>query len=110
MTGEIFDPTFSSVEEKFSFAARPQNLEGLKIGIVENTKYNSDILLLKIAELLVKKFQIMVYIGECLPDNYGRFINEKKRFFRTLMLFAAVPFHSVYKFLKGLVILKFRAG
>ena len=60
MTGEIFDPTFSSVEEKFSFAARPQNLEGLKIGIVENTKYNSDILLLKIAELLVKKFQMEI--------------------------------------------------
>jgi hypothetical protein len=60
MTGEIFDPTVSSVEEKFSFAERPQNLEGLKIGIVENTKYNSDVLLIKIAERLVKKFQMEI--------------------------------------------------
>jgi hypothetical protein len=60
MTGEIFDPTVSSVKEKISFAARPQNLEGLKIGIVENTKYNSDVLLIKIAERLVKKFQMEI--------------------------------------------------
>jgi hypothetical protein len=60
MTGEIFDPTVSSVMEKISFAARPHNLEGLKIGLVDNTKYNSDLLLLKIAERLVKKFQMEI--------------------------------------------------
>jgi hypothetical protein len=60
MSAQIFDPTFSSVEEKISFAARPGNLEGLKIGLVENTKYNSDVLLLKIAEKLVKKFNMEI--------------------------------------------------
>jgi hypothetical protein len=60
MSAEIFDPTVSSFKEKISFAARPQNLGGLKIGLVENTKHNSNVLLLKIAERLVKKFQMEI--------------------------------------------------
>jgi hypothetical protein len=59
-------------------------------------------------QLLVKKFQVMLYFGECLPENYGRFINEKQGFIRTLLIFGTVPFNSVYKFLKGWLILRFR--
>jgi hypothetical protein len=55
---EIFDPTVSSVEEKIEFAPRPQNLNGLRIGLVENSKHNSDVLLLKIAERLKARYQI----------------------------------------------------
>jgi len=58
MSVKIFDPTISSVKKKTSFVPRPKNLKGLKIGLVENTKHNSDALLLKIAERLVKKFQM----------------------------------------------------
>lgn len=60
MTVEIFDPTVSSVKVKISFAPRPKNLKGLKVGLVENTKHNSDTLLLKIAERLQKKFQMQL--------------------------------------------------
>lgn len=58
MSAEIFDPTLSPIEEKITFAPRPRHLAGLRIGIVENTKHNSDVLLLKIAERLKKKFQM----------------------------------------------------
>lgn len=56
--------------------------------------------------LLIKKFQIMIYLGECLPENYDLFINEKKGVIKTLLIFAAVPFNSVYKFFKGYFLLK----
>lgn len=55
--------------------------------------------------LLVKQFQVMVYLGECLPENYNLFINEKRSLFKTLMIFAGVPFNSIYKFFKGMIAL-----
>ena len=36
----------------FSYAPRPRSLDGLRLGLVENTKFNSDVLLLKIAHRL----------------------------------------------------------
>jgi len=58
MSLEIFDPTASSVKEKILFAPRPQNLNGLKVGLIENSKHNSDVLLLKIADRLKAKYGI----------------------------------------------------
>ena len=56
MTLEIFDPTIRPVKEKIAFVPRPKELKGLKVGLLENTKHNSDVLLLKIAERLKEKF------------------------------------------------------
>ena len=58
MALEIFDPTVSPVKETISYAPRPERIRGLKLGLVENTKHNSDVLLLKIAEILKVKFGI----------------------------------------------------
>ena len=58
MALEIFDPTVSPVQEPISYAPRPKSLQGLKVGLVENTKHNSDVLLLKIAERLKRQFGI----------------------------------------------------
>ena len=55
---EIFDPTVSPVKEKILFAPRPQNLNGLRVGLVENSKHNSDVLLLKIADRFKAKYEI----------------------------------------------------
>jgi hypothetical protein len=52
---QIFDPTFEPKVEKLSYAPRPKSLQGLRIGLVENTKFNSDKLLLKIAAILEKE-------------------------------------------------------
>ncbi len=59
-------------------------------------------------QLLIKKFQVMIYLGECMPENYNIFINEKKGLVRTLFLFTTIPFNSVYKFTKGFLALKIK--
>lgn len=51
----MFDPTVQPKVEKISYAPRPKSLSGLRIGLVENTKFNSDRLLLKIADILEKE-------------------------------------------------------
>ena len=53
----VFDPTTTPKEQALRYAHRPANLAGKKVGLVENTKYNSDTLLLK--------------IGNILQDEYG---------------------------------------
>ena len=53
----IFDPTITPKEQALRYAPRPASLQGKKVGLVENTKYNSDTLLLK--------------IGKILQDEYG---------------------------------------
>lgn len=51
----MFDPTVQPKVEKISYAPRPGSLSGLQIGLVENTKFNSDRLLLKVAAILEKE-------------------------------------------------------
>ena len=49
---KVFDPTTSAEEKKIEFVPRPKSLHDLRIGLVDNTKYNSDRLLIKIATIL----------------------------------------------------------
>lgn len=53
---KIFDPTIKVKEEHFVYAPRPKSLRNVRIGLVDNTKYNSDKLLIKISALLEKEF------------------------------------------------------
>jgi hypothetical protein len=46
---EIFDPTSPPVVRAVRLAPRPAELRGLRLGLVENTKFNADTLLLKLA-------------------------------------------------------------
>jgi hypothetical protein len=55
---EIFDPTISPEREAFSYAPRPKDLQGLKVGLVENTKFNSETILRKIAERLDERYKV----------------------------------------------------
>lgn len=53
---QIFDPTTGAKEQPVTFVPRPQSLRGLRIGLVDNTKFNSDKLLLKIATILEQEY------------------------------------------------------
>ena len=55
---ELFDPTISAEREAFSYARRPKDLHGLKVGLVENTKFNSETILRKIAERLDERYKV----------------------------------------------------
>ncbi|HEV8307310.1 MAG TPA: hypothetical protein VGW35_06540 [Methylomirabilota bacterium] len=52
---EILDPTVSPGDagaQPVAYTPRPDSLQGKRIGLIENTKFNSDRLLQKIGDLL----------------------------------------------------------
>ena len=49
---KLIDPTAAPVTREVRLAPRPADLRGLRLGLVENTKFNSDTLLLKLADRL----------------------------------------------------------
>ncbi|MCJ7830454.1 MAG: hypothetical protein MUP74_03610 [Desulfobacterales bacterium] len=56
MTIDLFDPTTPVDKSPIDYAPRPRRLDGLRVGLVDNTKFNSKTLLLKIAERLKARF------------------------------------------------------
>lgn len=55
MSIQIYDPTTEVAGRRIAYAARPKSLAGLRVGLVDNTKHNSDQLLLRIAALLERE-------------------------------------------------------
>ena len=53
---EILDPTVEISTQAIKFVARPDSLAGKRVGLVENTKFNSDRLLQKIGDILVADY------------------------------------------------------
>jgi hypothetical protein len=53
---EILDPTLEAAAQPIAWASRPDSLAGKRVGLVENTKFNSDRLLQKIGEVLVAEY------------------------------------------------------
>jgi len=56
MPVDILDPTVEPRQQPVTYVARPDSLKGKRIGLVENTKFNSDRLLQKIASVLVREY------------------------------------------------------
>jgi hypothetical protein len=57
---DLFDPTIATERSGIDFAARPKSLRGLKVGLVENTKFNSEVLLKKLGERLQQQYGMTV--------------------------------------------------
>lgn len=49
---DILDPTIATAREQIDYAPRPRTLAGLRIGLVENTKKNSEAVLRALAAKL----------------------------------------------------------
>jgi len=49
---QVLDPTMDTTQEPLPITPTLQSLRGARIGLVDNTKYNSDRLLLRIAQVL----------------------------------------------------------
>ena len=47
---DILDPTIATEREHIDYAPRPEKLTGLRIGLIENTKKNSEAMLCNLAE------------------------------------------------------------
>jgi hypothetical protein len=56
MALQVFDPTTEAKEQPIAFVPRPESLRNLRIGLVENTKHNSDELLRRIAAILEAEY------------------------------------------------------
>ena len=57
---KLFDPTSKPVERALDLAPRPASLDGLRLGLVDNTKFNSDTLLNKLAARLAARHGVTV--------------------------------------------------
>jgi hypothetical protein len=62
MTVRIYDPTIEAKGRKINYAPRPKSLAGLRVGLVDNSKHNSDQLLKRIAGLLEKEHGVKTHI------------------------------------------------
>ena len=58
---EILDPTVEPRKQPLTYVPRPDSLQGKRIGLVENTKFNSDKLLVKIGEILKQEYGAAEY-------------------------------------------------
>jgi hypothetical protein len=62
MTIQIYDPTTETTGRRIQYAPRPQSLKGLRVGLVDNTKHNSDQLLLRIAVILERDHGVKSHV------------------------------------------------
>jgi hypothetical protein len=53
---EILDPTTEAATQAIAYAPRPTALAGKRVALIENTKFNSDKLLLRIGEILKAEY------------------------------------------------------
>jgi len=56
MSIEILDPTTPASPRPIEYAARPGALAGKRVALIENTKFNSDNLLVKIGNILINEY------------------------------------------------------
>ena len=55
---ELLDPTTEAVAQSIDYAARPHSLEGKRVALIENTKFNSDQLLERIGQILKEEYGV----------------------------------------------------
>ena len=55
---ELLDPTTEAVAQSIAYAVRPDRLEGKKVALIENTKFNSDRILEKIGQILKEEYGV----------------------------------------------------
>ncbi len=57
---KLFDPTSTPRERTVTLAPGPRDLAGLRVGLVENTKFNSDVILIKLGDELARRHGMTV--------------------------------------------------
>ena len=53
---ELLDPTTGAVPQTIRYVPRPDSLRGKRVALIENTKFNSDNLLVKIGNILIDEY------------------------------------------------------
>ena len=68
MTIQIYDPTIEPKGRRIAYAPRPKSLAGLRVGLVDNSKFNSDQLLARIAGLLEHDYGAKAHVMRRKPS------------------------------------------
>jgi hypothetical protein len=55
---EILDPTTEAATQTIAYAPRPTALQGKRVALIQNTKYNSDRLLARIGDILKSEYGV----------------------------------------------------
>lgn len=55
---EILDPTTQAAAQTIAYAPRPASLQGKRVALIENTKFNSDRLLQKVGDVLKAEYEV----------------------------------------------------
>lgn len=55
---ELLDPTTEATAQTIAYVPRPATLEGKRVALIENTKFNSDRLLAKIGDILKTEYGV----------------------------------------------------
>ena len=79
----ILDPTIESARDEIDYVARPQQLKGLRIGLIENTKKNAEAVLRRVAERLATehsmKLEVVVHKAQRAPLKDAQLAELKGR-------------------------------
>ncbi len=62
MTVQIYDPTIEPKGRHIDFVPRPKSLKGLRVGLVDNSKYNSDQVLARVAKILEREHGVAAHL------------------------------------------------
>jgi len=57
---KLFDPTTPPAERALTLAPRLPDLRGRRVGLVENTKFNSDAILVRLGDRLAREHGVTV--------------------------------------------------
>ena len=55
---ELLDPTHEAIPQAVAYTPRPDTLQGKRVGLIDNTKFNSDRLLQKIGDILKAEYGV----------------------------------------------------
>jgi hypothetical protein len=53
---ELLDPTVEAATQPIAYVPRPNSLRGKRVALIENTKFNSDNLLVRIGNILINDY------------------------------------------------------
>lgn len=62
MTVQVFDPTIEAKSRRIDFVPRPKSLAGLRVGLVDNSKFNSDQVLERVGKLLERDYGVTSHV------------------------------------------------
>jgi hypothetical protein len=70
---------------------RGADLEALELALRRSRRHNA----------LTQRFQVLCYLAEVRPDNFGRFVNERRRWSAGWIILGLHLLRSLYKLAKG---------